>query len=343
MVEHRDSPESEPERVDEPRATASRRFARMVETPAARRVALPRLAMAVGILSGVVVLVGLVGSKLIRIGTGWVASRPEYQLPFSEIELIPPPDPWVKGGKSLILEQVRAEAKHGETIPLLGLDSEALKTDFKRCAWVKDVTRIERGFGRLAIHLVYRKPVAVVVLGKINPIAYPVDEEAVALEVDDIDWTEKKDPPFQARGIPRPLIEIRGVSSAKPTSPGLKWKRADSDEPDPTVLGAASLARFLQERAISTPKGCPAPRFVRIDLPDEPNHPFFLIDSEKNQVRWGKPPGDEKLGEPSSEARWDMLLDWVDRNGPLKAIAPSYLYFTRSEARIMGAGTDRRD
>ena len=331
MAEHRDSPEIEPELAGEARTTASRRFARMVESPAARRVALPRLLLAVGLLLGLLVLGFVGGSRLVNSVMAWVASRPEHQLPFSKIELVPSPDPWVFGGRLRILEQVRDEAKHGEVLSLLELDLKSLEKDFRRCPLVKDVILVDRSqYGRLIVHLVYRKPVAVVVLDskKDNGNTYVIDEEAVPLPPRDVDWTDTG-PRFQVRGNPDPLIEIRGVKSSTEPEFGVPWKRSDGER-DPMILGAALLAEFLQGRQKPNPSRPNAPSFARIYLLDEPINWFLLCDSRQNWVQWGKAPGEEKPGELSAEDRWKMLLDSVDRDGPLNAKYPNFLQFTRS-------------
>ena len=101
------------------------------------------------------------------------------------------------------------------------------------------------------------------------------------------------------------------------------------------VLKAARLAEFLQRQTRSTPSGRVVENVVSIYIPDEPNGSFVFRDSDQNLVNWGKAPGDEKAGEPTSEARWKMLLDRVDRHGPLNAKYPSYLSFTRTEAVVV--------
>ena len=154
----------------------------------------------------------------------------------------------------------------------------------------------------------------------------------------DVDWTSKKSP-VQVRGMSDPLIEIRRVHHSKAPKPGVPWKRLEPggtrDEDDQMVLRAARLAEFLLRQERSTPSGRVVPRIVSIHVPVEPGHPFVLQDSEQNLVSWGQGAGDEKPGDPSSEARWKMLLDWVERHGPLNAKYPNYLDFTRTEAVLI--------
>jgi hypothetical protein len=334
-MEHRESPEIERERADESHSRPGRRFARLVESPVSRRVALPRLIVALGLTA----LLGIGLWKLVQFIASWVERRPEHRIKFAQIELSPPPDPWVIGGTLRILQEVRGEGKSlDEPVSLLDLDLKELQKDFKRCVWVKEVLEIDRSqHGRLIVALAYRKPVAVIPLARVKPVAYILDEEAVVLPDKSIDWALRDDP-YLVRGMTSPLIKIEGMDVSSPTPKvGLPWKRKvdDSlDDPDPIVLRAASLARFLQERRLALKSPTEAPDFKAIYLPDGPDEYFFLLDDGANWVRWGKAAGDEKPGDPSPEARWRMLLDWVKVHGPLVARWPKHLYFTNTGARL---------
>ena len=346
-MELRDSPEIEPERADEPRSRSGRRFARLIGPPAARRVALPRLIVAVVLSLSLTALVGVGGSKLLQSAASWVARRPEHRISFARIELVPPPEPWLRRGSSRILEEVRKEAKLDETLSLLDFDLKEFEKDFRRHVWVKDVLRIDRSeYGRLIVELAYRKPVAVVRLEGTPPEVFVLDEEAVVLPANDIAWKHDV-PPYLVEGMDGPLIRISGLSSSSPRpKPGVPWKRkveGDAlDDPDPLVLGAARLARFLQDRKRSPGSPEVTPVFDWIYLPQGPDEPFFLVDPDENLVCWGKPLGDEKHGEPSAEARWAMLLEWLRTRGPLVAKNPDYLYFSSTEARLRSESKSSR-
>jgi hypothetical protein len=298
-------------------------------------VALPRLVIA-GVLVSCLVILGLIGgARLLRSVALWVDLRPEHRIKFSMVELSPAPGPWILGGTDRLLEEVRPKAKFGEDISLLHLDLKELEKDFRRCSWVKDVVRIDRShYGRLIVELAYRKPVAVVKHPGLTPGVFVVDDEAVVFNDRAIDWTSNH-PPYRVKGIDTPLIHIGGLASDSPTPRfGVPWKRKVgaevADDADPVVLGAARLARFLQGRG--HPKDDPPgmPDFASIYLPQHPGEPYFLIDSGGNLVNWGKAPGEEPPGVPSSESRWDMLKQWVRAHGRLEAQSPYYLYFTPS-------------
>jgi hypothetical protein len=329
-MEHRDSPEMEQEKQAEPRPSRGRRFSRLVESPVSRKVALPRLIVAVAISLGLTGLAGFGISKLVQFGASWVDQRPEHQIRFADIELVPSPDSWLKGGKNRILDEVRDGAKLGEKVSRLDLDLKELQKDFKRCVWVKDVVRLDRSkHGRLIVTLVYRKPVAVISLPRTKPLTYVLDDEAVVLPDGRMDWA-LNDSPYIVKGMTLPLIEIEGIDSNSPTQRfGLPWKRKGkdglSDEPDPMVLRAARLAGFLQGKTLALKSPADAPTFRSIHLPNKPEEPFFLIDSRKKMVCWGKAPGDERTGDSSPEARWESLLEWVKDHGLLLPDKPYYL------------------
>ncbi len=337
MIEPRDTPRIDPEGVGQVQPNPSRRFARLVEASAARRLSPRRLAWAAG---GVALLFGLVGfggSRAVDALARWVAARPEHQLAFSEITLVPEPPPWIRSRAAGLLEMVRAEAGHGDRLPVLGLELDAFGVDFKRCPWVAGVSKIERGYHRLIVHLEYRKPVAVAEYDK-GGLAVVIDRDGVILPAEDkdIDWAEKG-PRYRPRGLATPLIEIRNVNRPAAPRPGFPWKRIDAaddlDGRDHQVLCAAQLAEFLQDAPAKTPGGHPAPAFVQIwRWPDPRGDVFWLYDARCNPVLWGRATAARIPGEPDTAGRWAMLGEWVDRNGPLACRRGEFLELTPSGA-----------
>ena len=339
-MERRDSPEVESARVSEDTPpTPKRRLAGLIGPPAARRVALSKLVVA-GVLVSSLVILGLYGGvRIFRSAALWVDLRPEHRIKFSMVEISPAPDPWVVGGTARLLEEVRPKAKFGDEISLLDLDLKELEKDFRRCSLVKDVLRIDRSrYGRLAVELAYRKPVAVVKHPGLTPGVFVVDDDAVVFDDRDIDWTSSVSP-YRVKGMDTPLLKIWGLAEASPTPRfGVPWKRkvgADvADDADPVVLGAARIARFFLERGHPQDDPPGLPDFASIWVPQNPDDPYFLIDSGGNLVNWGRAPGMEKAGFPSPEARWDMLKQWVRAHGRLEAQRPDYLFFTPSGASL---------
>ncbi|WP_435007117.1 hypothetical protein P12x_004497 [Tundrisphaera lichenicola] len=351
MTEPRESVQAEPEDDGEGRQAPSRRFARLVESPAARRLALPRLAVAA--LAGILLL-GLswvAGSRLVQWVIEWVDAQPEQQMAFSEITLDPAPPPYIRTGAEGILKTVQLNSRRAEHFSVPSVDLSALAKDFRiHSPWVAEVGQIRRSYGRLEVPLVYRKPVA---LGPYEKERFlVVDKDAVILPSDDIEWSEKADgvdwvekgKRYRVRGIDEPLLMILDVDPPASMQAGLAWKKAGAPDPlvgaDPKVKGAARLAEFLQGRAKVTPGGKPAPSIVAI-LPEGETLRYFLRDDRENLIFWEEAPGAEPIGEPSAEGKWKMLLEWVDAKGPLAARWPNYLWLKRSGAEISKGRTSK--
>ncbi len=340
MAIHRDSPGLEPETPEIDRAQPHRRFARLVESTGARRLSFSRLGLAIGLTGSVVVCVGfLVQWGADRIAT-WVASRPEQQILFSKIELVPEPGPWVKGGSALILEQVRKSSQRGETLPLLDLDPKALANDFRvGSAWIKRVVKLERLPGRIKIQVEYRQPVAEVVLEReLGMEIRTIDEEGVRLDPVEIDWKSANPPCYLVKGIAQPLITIWGVDPRSEPRLGVPWEAVDQERkpigPDLMVASAARLAAFLRDQAAAMPSGKSVPRIAKVFLPGEPTNLFVIKDFDDTSIWWGKPPGDEKPGELTSETRWKMLVEWVNRPGSAPVKRPGILCFTDDGIKV---------
>lgn len=335
-MEHRDSPEAEPEPTGELREEMGRRFTRLVAPHGPRRVALPRLIVAGGSVFALSTLMLMGGSWLVRSIASWVAERPEHQIRFSEIELEPAPDLWIKDGKSLILAQVRESAKLGETINLLDLDLKALKDDFRRCPWVKDVLGIDRTHhGRLIVRLAYRKPAAIIEPERPSR-PFVLDDEAVVLDSVEIDWAKGRES-YQPRGIGSPLLKLRQIPPSAPRPRvGLPWKRLEKDleVADEMVRRGAKLARFVQDRLPIARPSRARLDLASIYLPVVPEDPYFLVDSDNNLICWGTTPGDEKPDDTPPEARWRGFLDWLEVHGQLVAHHPNYLDCRGAQAML---------
>jgi len=338
-VDH-DSPddlESEPPVDRSP--FGSRRFARLVESPTARRLSPRRLLVASGLTALVAWGLSEAGGRLSRSVGHWVASQPEHQIPFSEIEMVPAPPPYVRLGASGLLNSVRLEAKYPETISTLGTDLEELRVAFSRNPWIEGAGLVRSSYRHLSIQIVYRRPMALVVID--NPTekfqAVVVDRNGV--EMPSIEsqyvWLKKK-PRYRLAGDSHPLIEIWGIGNPVPSRLGLVLRSTDPSVNPEKVPEAAKLAEFLAARADSnTPKGQPYPDFPRIHY-----HPstssFFLQDSKRNWVFWDSAPGEEATDEPKASEKWAMLGRFIDSQGFAELIRTEneYLLFTSTHAEV---------
>ncbi len=319
-------PQIESEFEDRP----SRRFAKLVGSPAVRKLSSRRLAWAIlGSLS-LLALLAWAGTRGVRALTHWVAEQPENWIDFAEIRLIPEPPPWVLSKSVGFLEAVRTKAKLPERVPILEVNLEELTKIFSLNPLVERVTKIEVTRRRLSVSLIFRQPVAVVeVAGQAWVV---IDQDGTILPTEDIDWVEKKPRP-RVRGIADPLPIIFDVPAPTSLAPGLPYKTSNSEslgrDADTEVLKAARLAKYLQGQVKTTPLGRPCPNFERI-APSHKEDGLLLLDTRNNWVYWGSTPG---AGPPQgvvASEKWRMLLDRIDREGPLDLKPDQYLRFTPS-------------
>ena len=307
----------------------SERFARLVGSPATRRFSPRRAAVAVAIgigsLWGGAFALARCGQAL----SSWVADRPEHQIPFTAIELIPPAPAYIQSGSAGILESVRLDARHGETISVLGADLEALRVDLSRNPWIEHVRSVRRAYRRLAVEVVYRQPLALVI--------YPNERDCRVIDRQGVELPVKSLQPVKTAhqdyylvpGDSSPLVQVCRLGSGLSQRVGLLWKSSDPAVDDLKVAQAVRLARFLRDARPSVPdKGCEAPRFSIHYHSEVVNHPdgtaelikgLFLRDPDERWVFWGSGPGSEARDEPKAIEKWANLDRFLARHGSLKA------------------------
>lgn len=279
--------------------------------PRPARVGSDRRRMAIGAALLLAAITGLSLAYLAaRAARSWLADQPSYQIPFRDIVLDPPPPSWYRGGSAGFLEDVRRLAGMPESIPVLGLKEDELKRAFEASSpWVEEVTRIVYRPLGLAVHLVYKRPVALVVTSSKRP--YLVDASAVILPSEDVD--EELFRFAENRG----LIKINGVGLADPKDPraGIPWQprpgAADLAPGNGRIPAAARLAGFLLERMQSIDRGHePALNIRYINPMDSESRGLFLLNEEGASILWGQAPGEEPPASPTAEEKWEMLVKW---------------------------------
>jgi hypothetical protein len=327
-MEHRESPRIG--RVDDRAGDAvtgpapSRRFARLVASPAVRRLAVNRVGLAVVASIAILGLVVAAGTLARRSASEFLQRQPEYQLAFKEIALEPPPPAWYRGGTEGFLKRVREEAREEESFSVLGVDLARLDRAFRLYAWVEKVEQVTRSYpNRVVVRLAYREPVAVAHSG--DQAAVVVDRDGVILPRGEIEW--------EAAG---PLILIAGLPPPVDPRPGRFWKSGDAAkgtvQADERVLAAARLAAFLKSKQARPESSIPALRFMA--LHPEVKRQIFVECASMMMILWGDAPGEEPPGQLTAEARWTMLRDWVKENPARVVEHPSYLHFTKTGVSI---------
>lgn len=289
-----------------------------------RRLAVSRLALAVGGLIGIPLLVGTRGLSTIR---GWLAQQSTYRLDFDSIELDPPPPSRIRIGAKGLLGEVRRAGGWPERISVLDLDLDALRRDFRiHCPWVEAVgsVRVEHP-NRVVVTLAFRQPVA-----RVKTEHQPeriLDSHGVLLPLDEIEPTalpdlaviqNKNDKPNQV--LPPPTVD----------RPGHVWsvRSAPDAESQPCVpiLGAARLAASLM-RQRETDRGSDWLGAVEIN-PTNPGELWLRfsegVHSPPCWLLWGATPGEEPPGSWDAARKWAALSAWVEavRSFRIKPKAP---------------------
>ena len=230
-----------------------------------------------------------------------LGGRTEYQLSFTEIEVIPDPERPVPED---FLKQVERESGLPETISVLDDRlTQNLAGAFGHHPWVSKVVRVQKSFpAKVIVELEYRRPVAVVQTASGRVV---IDGDAVLLPSSDVpDRDDTKYPLIQAENL-------------KPTVPvGRAWD-------NPSIIAAARLARLLHEKWTTL-------KLSTILVPREQDLkskwddiPLELIGQGGSKIFWGRAPGSDHPGEldPAQKVRrLENYLteygDYVRPNGP---------------------------
>lgn len=289
-----------------------RRFARFVPPPSVRRVALPRLVLALLAAAGALGVTVVVGRMAVSSFVAYLHRQPEYEFAFGDLVLEPPPPSWLRGGRGAFLERVRTRGALPQRQSILDLDLKRLERAFQLDCWVKQVHRVECSTfpARVVVRLVYREPVAYVEWnGPKVALKVVLDADGVILPGEDV-----------LRDATR-LIPIYGIG--RPLNPqfGETWKKkaetTGEPEEDRLVIAAARLADFLTA-AVARDKGR-----LRSDLG------FVILDHKERLwvqygrclFRWQDTPQAEPDGRLTDQARWSILSDWIE--GHAELLGPS--------------------
>lgn len=288
----------------------------------------PRLALAILIAMAVVALLGYLVIRFSTTAIDWLDHQPEFELPFADIELQPPPPEWFRGGKEAFLKQVREGASESAVLHLLELprgelDKDQIAIDFKKFPWVKDVPRVEYPPHSIRVHLVYRTPVAWMHFPPGSPVY--LDEEACVLAVENVDLSQV------GRLI---LIKGSGLERASPDNrPGLPWRsapEADSQRLAESLKDAAALAGFLRAPARSRASAAAPPlRMIRIEAADPRG--LWLENAEHAMILWGDAPGKENPGSLKAAEKWAVLQKWAGNPARHSLPVGDYWQFSHSE------------
>jgi hypothetical protein len=305
---------------------------------AQRHLDFPRLAVAVLVAMATVAVVGYGLFQVSTSAVTWLHHQPQFQLRFLDIQLKPPPPDWFRGGTEAFLKQVRANARESEVLEIMdlprgSLDKDQIAIDFKKDPWVEDVPRVEYPPYSIAVHLVYRTPVAWIHAPPAPPVY--LDRDGTTLPIEDVD-----------RDKLGPLLPVigRGLDQASAANePGLPWRSsapgADAARLKRCVEDAATLAGFLLESERARESSTTAAlRMVRIVTAD--HRGLWLVNSENAMILWGDAPGKESNGSLKAVEKWEILGRWA--KSMVQRSLPSGDYWEFSKSELIATETDHK-
>ena len=235
-----------------------------------------------------------------------VVTHPAYLLNTNNIVYTEQPD-WIK--EPILPEVIKIGGLESKSITEQDLTLLVMSA-FEHHPWVSQVERVRPSYPpKFHVELTYRKPVAMVLKPDDNPnddiaYIYPIDAESVLLPADDFKPDFR---PNAAEEFPR-----INVWNGEPSGPaGSGW--GDND-----VLGAAQIAGLLYEDWENISQ-----LVFQIELTTQPSgmgtepeydlvaRPELSSNGQPIVIRWGHAPGKEGQGEPTAEAKLNMLEAWV--------------------------------
>jgi hypothetical protein len=299
----------------DPLRTSSRPFARLAASPVARKLAVSRIGRAILGLAVLTSLLIVVGSSLSRNLVPWLHGQDFYRVEFKDIELVPAPPAWIRGGRAELLEEVRGGRDDLESFSILDLKLDALLTDFRRNPWIARADRAtSTNPKRVTVYLEYREPVAVVLTE--GRKSYPIDRGGIVLPGESLD-------PDHSGNLTKILAS---VPLGEPRS-GIEWP--GEAEVRSRMILAARLAGFFRERAAEEASISPDARPVKIFANDPESTGLLVQLADHTYVLWtrfhSKHPGDG----PTDAEKWDRLKAWSVERKPAVHALEEYLEFTR--------------
>ena len=287
-----------------------------VSAPRSRNLAPAALAGAIGLALVVWLTVWAANQA-----TAWLHRQDAYRLPFDQIRLDPPPEPYLRDPGRTILDRVRRRGRFPDTIPVLEQDLAELGRAFPLYSpWVKRVDRVTRTYPTgVTIRLAYCVPVARVVRGQ---ALFALDADGIVLPGEDL----KAD--FAAQ-----LIRIDDLDEPIEPRPGLILltgnPAAERNAADPKLVAALKTARFLREHGADVGPS----RIVALSLFCGASR-IMLRAEDRLWILWGEAPGDEPEGGPSAREKLEMLRRWRERPHDRPEDPNAYLWFSKRGARL---------
>ncbi len=275
-----------------------------------RRLAVGRLAVGLALAGAAVTLLVVGGAAAVQSALHWIDGQPPYLLDFRQIELDPPPPPYIKTGAAGLLKQVWAGSGRPRTLRVLELDPAGLARDFAReSPWVKAVERVEcRDRNRVLVRLVYRRPVAYLLLGNgPRQTTCYLDGDGVVLPRDDLDPAAAGPLIWLTDLVPAGTGGVVGEAKPGQALQVTGGRASPEKTANQAVLASIRLAAFLQHQGATR-----APMQVRA-IHARPRG-LWIETAETVFILWGSAPGSEPSGEPPALQKWTLLGQWLEQH-----------------------------
>lgn len=263
------------------------------------------------IILGLVVAMGLLGLGLLALWSGrsWLSRQSPYQLPFHDVQLVPAPPAWFRGGITAFLESVRLRRRDGDAGHPRG-DTGPGQTRLHSESMGGGVDRVSYPPRGLRVGLQYREPVALVKVR--GGSEFLLDSSARILPREDVDL-ERLGPVIVVQG--------KGLTGPLDPRPGATWKPkpgvTEISVGNGRIPDATKLAGFLVNQLRSVHNPSPAAFEIGSINPMAPdNRGLFLFHGENTWIQWGKAPGEESRGSLVAEEKWAAFRSWSEHTQP---------------------------
>lgn len=284
------------------RAEGQSRTAPRPETLFSRRKFGPHLA---GSLAATVIIgsASVHGLKALR---AWVQTQPDFLIKPDQIKIHPEPPNWLIDGRQEFLNLVPELNQPGKGLSALEFEPDEIARRLRlQLPWVEKVESVEiKHPTHVSIRVTFRNPVMSLTLPDKPRVL--LDRHGVILPAESV-RKDMLDTMIEFNYAARLVDQVikRGGKAPYDMTQGEVWD-------DARVTQSLTMAGFLNRQQQSAKSTRQLFRLIdAVTLQDS----MILRTVDGLWIVWGQPPGQEKPGEPTADAKWKMLMTWLDQNG----------------------------
>ncbi|MBI1325213.1 hypothetical protein GC170_18770 [bacterium] len=255
----------------------------------------------------------------------WVRRRSPFPVVAENVGIHPDPPAWLVGAREKVLSFVPELTRADNPASLLTLDPAEISRRLRmKMPWIESVDKVVlRHPGSVDLYLKFRRPV--MALSLLDRSTYLLDHEGVILPEADVSK------PFLESllrfNYPDSLVQQvvkRGGKAPADVPVGQIWE-------DERIGECLRLARFLIEKSQRNESDKPLFWFIDgVSFPDR----LIVRTFDGLWIAWGRPPGQERPGEPDAATKWRFLTTWLEENRtePTAKLKQSFLVFEKDRA-----------